>query len=149
MEIELEDDKLWFPSDLTPTLHSVSCNPGLEQKEDLLQEAQCWNALASIWSLMRAEVAVYDFHNANLQGQKALGWAADVLDAWKEKWLLAVAKYQRSCKALLALRGAGLWAQELCELHKKDMSTMYGVVLDIQEKKVQVESSLMCKCKRP
>ncbi|SJL12099.1 uncharacterized protein ARMOST_15520 [Armillaria ostoyae] len=36
VEIELEDDKLWFPSDLMPTLRSASCHQGLEQKEDLL-----------------------------------------------------------------------------------------------------------------
>ncbi|SJL12098.1 uncharacterized protein ARMOST_15519 [Armillaria ostoyae] len=97
---------------------------------------------------MRAEAAVYDFHNANLRGQEVLGQAADVLDAWKEKRLLAIVKYRRSCKALLVLRGAGPWIQELRELHEKDMSTMYGAVLDTQEKAAQAESSVMRKCKR-
>ncbi len=148
VEIEPEDDTLWFLSDRMPTIHSVLCHPGLEQKENLLQEAQCWDVLASIWSLIRAEAAVYNFCNANLWGQEVLGWAANVLDAWKEMRLLAVVKYWRSRKALLALREAGPWTQELCKLHKKDMSTMYRAVLDTQEKVAQAESSLMCKCKK-
>ncbi len=52
---------------------------------------------------------------------------------WKEKCMLAVGKYRKARKALLALRGEGDWMEDLQELHDKDMSMMYGGVLDNEE----------------
>ncbi|KAK0433179.1 hypothetical protein EV421DRAFT_1910330 [Armillaria borealis] len=131
--IEAEDDKLWFPSDLSERVRNTICHPGLGQKEEMLHEAQCWDALAAIHSLLRAEASVHDFRNANLRGQEALLHVSDVLDAWKRKQELAAMKYQRARSAILALRGTGPWMHELRELHAKDMLSMYSSVLDTEE----------------
>ncbi|PBK70788.1 hypothetical protein ARMSODRAFT_884149, partial [Armillaria solidipes] len=131
--IEAEDNKLWFPSDLSERVRNAICHPGLGQKEEMLCEAQCWDVLAAICSSLRAETSVHDFRNANLHGQEALLHMSDVLDTWKRKRELAAMKYQRAQSAVLALCSTGPWMHELRELHAKDMLSMYGSVLDTEE----------------
>lgn len=60
-EIQPEDERLWFPSDLNPAVCKVLCHGGLAAKEELLREAQCWDALASVHSSLRAEAAIHNF----------------------------------------------------------------------------------------
>ncbi|SJL16396.1 uncharacterized protein ARMOST_19920 [Armillaria ostoyae] len=131
--IEAEDDKLWFPSDLSKKVRNAICHPSLGEKEGMLREAQCWDSLAAIHSSLRVEASLHDFRNANLQGQEALMHASDVLEAWKKKRELAAKKYRRAQSAVLTLHGAGPWTCELRELTAKDMSSMYGSVLDTEE----------------
>ncbi|PBK73736.1 hypothetical protein ARMSODRAFT_986674 [Armillaria solidipes] len=107
--IEAEDDKLWFPSDLSKKV------------------------CTAIRSSLRAEASLHDFRNANLRGQEALMHASDVLEAWKKKWELAAKKYQQARSAVLTLRRAGPWTYKLRELTAKDMSSMYGSVLNTEE----------------
>ncbi len=64
--IEAEDDKLWFPSDLSQLVRKAICHAGLGEKEEILWEGQCWDALAAIWSLLRAEASVHAFCNENM-----------------------------------------------------------------------------------
>ncbi|SJL18897.1 uncharacterized protein ARMOST_22499 [Armillaria ostoyae] len=131
--IEAEDDKLWFPSDLSKKVRNAICHPSLGEKEGMLREAQCWDSLVAIRSSLRAEASLHDFQNANLQGQEALMHVSDVLEAWKKKWELAAKKYWRARSTVLTLRGAGPWTYKLRELTVKDMSSMYGSVLDTEE----------------
>ncbi|PBK59415.1 hypothetical protein ARMSODRAFT_991160 [Armillaria solidipes] len=131
--IEAEDDKLWFPSDLSEVVRNSICHSGLGEKEKVLREAQCWDALAAIRSSLRAEASVHAFRNEHLRGQEALSHASDVLDSWKAKRNLAAQKYRCARSALLALRGPGTWTNNLRELNAKDMSSMYGSVMDLQE----------------
>ncbi len=105
--IEAEDDKLWFPSDLSEKVHNAICHPSLGEKEEMLREAQCWDSLAAICSSLRAEASLHDFRNANLRGQEALMHVSDVLEAWKKKWELAAKKYRRARSAVLTLHGQG------------------------------------------
>lgn len=64
--IEAEDDKLWFPSDLSQLVQKAICHAGLGEKEEILWEGQCWDALAAIQSSLRAEASVHAFHNKNM-----------------------------------------------------------------------------------
>lgn len=64
--IEAEDDKLWFPSDLSKKVCNTICHPSLGEKEEMLCEAQCWDSLAAIRSSLRVEALLHDFWNANL-----------------------------------------------------------------------------------
>ncbi|PBK59521.1 hypothetical protein ARMSODRAFT_991128 [Armillaria solidipes] len=132
-EIQPEDERLWFPSDLSSSVRKVSCLAGLPKKEELLREAQCWDALASIRSSLRAEAAVLDFRNRTARGQSTLTRVADIMEGWKGKRDAAVEKYRNARKALLSLRGPGDWTEKLRELKDADMSSMYGAVLDGKE----------------
>ncbi len=78
-------------------------------------------------------MSVHAFWNKHLRGQEALLHASDVLDSWKAKQNLAVQKYRHACSALLMLQGPGPWTNNLQELNVKDMSSMYGSVMDLQE----------------
>ncbi len=64
--IKAEDDKLWFPLDLSEKVHNAICHLSLGEKEEMLHEAQCWDSLAAIHSSLRAEASLHDFQNANL-----------------------------------------------------------------------------------
>ncbi|KAK0438387.1 hypothetical protein EV421DRAFT_1738444 [Armillaria borealis] len=122
--IEAEDDKLWFPSDLSELVRKGICHAGLGEKEEILREE--WKQ------------SVHAFRNENMRGQEALAHASDVLDGWKAKCHLAAQKYRRARSSLLALRGLGSWMNQLKELNAKDMSSMYGSVLDTEEATTEV-----------
>ncbi|KAK0496504.1 hypothetical protein EDD18DRAFT_1105616 [Armillaria luteobubalina] len=136
--IEAEDDKLWFPSDLSKVVCDSICHLGLGEKENVLREAQCWDALAAICSSLRAEASIHAFWNEHLQGQEALSHASDVLDNWRAKQNLAAQKYRQARNAMLTLQGPGPWMNDLRELTAKDMLSMYGSVMDIQELATEV-----------
>ncbi len=144
-EIQPEDKMLWFPSDLTPSVCKVLCLASLSHKEEVLREAQCWDALASICSLLRAEAAVHDFHNKTARGQSTLTRMADILEGWKAKRSVDVKKYRKAWQALLSLRGVGDWMDHLWELKNTNMASMYGSMLDVS--KVVSQASLV-RCKK-
>lgn len=131
--IEAKDDKLWFPCDLSEAVCNLICHLGLGEKEKVLREAQCWDTLAAIHSSLRAEAFIHAFWNEHLRGQEVLSHASDVLDSWKAKRNLAAQKYQHARSALLTLQGPGPWTNDLQELNAKDMLSMYGSVMDLQE----------------
>ncbi|SJL02886.1 uncharacterized protein ARMOST_06227 [Armillaria ostoyae] len=64
--VDMEDQKLWLPSDFDSDIWETSCQTGLPAIEESLCEAQCLDALESIWSSQQTMRAFLAFWNRNL-----------------------------------------------------------------------------------
>ena len=92
---DVEKMKLWFPSELEPTAREV-CSSGLPAKEEVLQEAQCRDALDRIQAIERAKISMIHFRNRNLRGQAQNTHVQDALQELAMKSNLAAAKYRHA-----------------------------------------------------
>ncbi|KAJ7576758.1 hypothetical protein C8J56DRAFT_899390 [Mycena floridula] len=108
----VEGEIIWFPSDLEPHLRSSGCMGGVVEKEEELQEAQCWDTLERIRNLKRAKMSMVIFRNNNMTSQKSNTRARMSFTEFNLKQPRA---------ALLALRGPGEWEIKLWELHNSDI----------------------------
>lgn len=86
-----------------------------------MREAQCFDALASMRSALRAKTHLIKHKNANVRGQRRTTRALGVIDRYDARANVVVAKYWDGRKALLALRGPGEWETTLLELKDGDI----------------------------
>lgn len=119
--LEAEDIPLYLPSSLDKEQRRSMCTNMLDDKEEMLREAQCRDALDRIRLLQRAKRHVVIFKNKNQPGQRTGTRARSTFDRLDMKISQSVAKYRLARAALLSLRGGGTWQNELMELRDQDI----------------------------
>ncbi|KAK0444170.1 hypothetical protein EV421DRAFT_1903278 [Armillaria borealis] len=130
---DVEDRKLWMPSELDPTLRVKGCLSGVADIETKLHEAQCQDALSSLRSTLRARHSLFSRRNKNFRGQKQNTRVADTAHRLDRQCRLAGAKYNAARAALISLKGPGTWETELRELRNSDMVSLHGSLLEIDK----------------
>lgn len=129
----IENEKIWFPSDLPKPVRMRGCFSGLVAMEDSLREAQCRDALERIRCLERAKLAMVQFRHNNIRGQKQLTRSKSSFEVLQDRTKRAVAKYRRAREALLALRGPGEWESMLRLLKDADVCSPGNHEFDIED----------------
>ena len=120
-ETEAEDIRLWMPSRLRPSERSSVCTNSIATIEERLREAQCRDALSKLRNYLHTRAHFIKHRNTNICGQRANTCAKTLIDSLSSKIDRVAAKYRTARAALLVLRGAGDWAQELRPLQSKDI----------------------------
>lgn len=92
---DIEDTKLWLPSELDAVARST-CSGGISTKEEVLHEVQCHDALGRIRSLERVKISMVQFWNINLRGQAQNSRAQEAFAELRSKSGLAAGKYHRA-----------------------------------------------------
>ncbi|THH17478.1 hypothetical protein EUX98_g9123 [Antrodiella citrinella] len=102
----------------------ATCIAGLADAEEKLREAQCFDALDKLRTkiFVRSRLVMYKKNNVRHQGPNTR--AQTVLNRHQDKITRLVAKYREARAALLALRGAGSWEEELQVLRDSDIRGM-------------------------
>lgn len=133
VELDVEDEKIWMPSDFPPRLRTRACYAGLAAKEEELREAECLDGLEMIRNAQRTLRAFYAYRDQNIRGQAALTRAGSTVERQIERSKFAEEKYRRARKALLRLRGPGIWESRLRPLENADVVSMAGSDFDVDQ----------------
>ncbi len=80
VELDVEDEKIWMPSDFPPRLRTRACYAGLAAKEEELREAECLDGLEMIRNTQRMLQAFYAYRDQNIRGQAALTRAGSTVE---------------------------------------------------------------------
>jgi hypothetical protein len=120
-DIDMEDEKLWLPSDLLSVERVEGCVEGLATKEDALRFAQCLDALERIRTLEQSKLSLAAFCNFNIYGQIGTARAQSEFSSINNKVFLAAERYRHARHALLSLHGHGVWESRLCVLKQVDI----------------------------
>ncbi|KAJ6463650.1 hypothetical protein C8R47DRAFT_992586 [Mycena vitilis] len=103
---QAEDIKLYLPSGLRTGDRESGCRKGLPEKEALLREGQCRDALAQLQTRLHAKRHLLDHReDGNVVGQRAATRSYTLIGRIGERVDAAAAKYRRSRLALIALQG--------------------------------------------
>ena len=132
-DVEVEDIKLWLPSEMDAISRAASCIPHLADTEVQLRKAQCADALSKIRNLVRAKTHVIQFRNKNVRGQRPNTRAAGAISRLEQKLSLAVEIYRRAHTALLSLLGSGEWENNLKVLRDEDIRSPGSVETSIDD----------------
>ncbi|KAK0432107.1 hypothetical protein EV421DRAFT_1719756, partial [Armillaria borealis] len=124
--VDVEDQKLWMPSDFEADMRGESCRVGLSGTEESLRVAQCLDALETIRSSQRTIRSFLAFRNRNLWGQAQMTRAAATVQRQMVRSHFAVEKYNRARVALFSLRGPGDWESRLRILKPEDVQSFQG-----------------------
>ncbi|KAK7033760.1 CxC2 domain-containing protein [Favolaschia claudopus] len=102
---QAEAVKLFLPSEMLGVTHRADLK-GLAEKEARLREGQLNDNIRRLRSRLHAKRHLLQYRNDHLVGQRGGTRAAVLMDQITENIQLAVGRYRRARKALLALRGA-------------------------------------------
>ncbi|KAF9035679.1 hypothetical protein BDZ89DRAFT_1130296 [Hymenopellis radicata] len=111
--VEVEDQKLWLPSDFTADRRSNACLGDIASKEAEIRKGQCYDALETLRDCERALRNMSSIHTIEARRN----FAAD--------------KYRRCRRALEQLEPGGPWTIELRPLRTADVMNMAGGGFDI------------------
>ncbi|PPQ81349.1 hypothetical protein CVT26_014500 [Gymnopilus dilepis] len=116
-----ENVPLYLPS-LIPQEHRSSvCIVKLDEIEDRLRTAQCYDALANLRHILKIKSRLVMFKNKNVRGQREGTRSRAIIDRVHEKARVAAAKYRSARVAKFNLSGPGAWEEELRVLQDSDV----------------------------
>jgi hypothetical protein len=130
--LDIEDIRLWLPSELDSDLRKHGCHKDLPGMEEQLREGQCQDALDKIRNLQRAKMHFIHYRNSNVRGQKRATRSHELIDGITHKVNLLATRYRDAHKALIALRGPGEWEKELRELKDEDICSPNATAFNIE-----------------
>ncbi|KAI6151215.1 hypothetical protein BKA82DRAFT_3975358 [Pisolithus tinctorius] len=119
-EAEAKAIRLCMPSELSPA-ERMSISDDISVIEAQLREAQCRDALGKLRNYLHTQTHFIKYRNTNIRGQRANTHAKTLISTLSSKIGRVVQKYRVARAALLALRGAGSWEEELRPLQTKDV----------------------------
>ncbi len=127
----MEDERIWMPSEFPAATRATACWEGLAQKEETLREAECLDALETIWSAQHTLRAFYAFRDMNVRRQAALTRAGTSVERQVARSKFAEDKYRRVRHVLLSLRGLGEWEKKLRKLENANVVSMARADFDV------------------
>lgn len=129
--VDVEDEKLWLPSDFSLATRMAACALGLPEREIELRISQCHDALWTIREEEREIRRLTRRRRSEVEGQKALTRAQTVIDNAAKRCRFAMEKYRRCRRALERLDPNGSWQLTLRQLREEDVSNMLGASFDV------------------
>jgi hypothetical protein len=128
--IAAEHIPLLLPSAIEPSLRTAgSCYDGLADMEVRLRVALCEDSLETVRSLQRGRGALIRDRNRNARGQRENARVQTTMKSLQDRCLGARDKYEGSRRALVELRGPGIWQKDLPELRPEHLATPDGVTV--------------------
>ncbi|KIN97248.1 hypothetical protein M404DRAFT_16790 [Pisolithus tinctorius Marx 270] len=112
--------RLCMPSELSPA-EQMSISDDISVIKAQLREAQCRDALGKLRNYLHMQTHFIKYRNTNICGQRANTHAKTLINTHSSKIGRVIQKYWVACAALLVLRGAGSWEEELWLLQMKDV----------------------------
>lgn len=133
-DVDVEDCKLYMPSDLSVADQGKYCPGGLVEMEDHLRFAEASDALEGLRRQLRTRSFTNHFKVANITGQISNTRARATQHSIDNKVRAAELQYRHSRDALLKLRGHGTWEQILRVLEPSDVRALNEREMTAQEK---------------
>jgi hypothetical protein len=129
---DIEDVRLWLPSELDTDLREHGCHKDLAKMEEQLREGQCRDALDKIRNLQCAKMHFIHHRNSNVRGQKRATRSHALIDGITQRVNLSATRYRDARNALVALRGPGVWEDELRVLKDEDICSPNASAFNIE-----------------
>ncbi|KIK60860.1 hypothetical protein GYMLUDRAFT_244018 [Collybiopsis luxurians FD-317 M1] len=103
---EVEDEKLYLPSDLTMLEHSILKVDNLVTIEVKLREGEVYDSIKAVQNVAKTFSITHAAKNANEQGTNRATRATQLLHKIEIEWDCCINDYMRARQALIELRGA-------------------------------------------
>lgn len=132
--VDIEECKLYVPSDLSEADRCKYCPAELTKMEDRLRFAEASDALESLRHYLRTRSVTNRFKVANITGQAQNTRARETQSRIDDKVRAAMLQYQRSRDALSKLRDHGSWEDTLQVLAASDVRALNEREMTAQEK---------------
>jgi hypothetical protein len=123
-----------LPSSIPSTHHSSVCVPGLPEIENRLRYAQAMEALSGLRRQLRTRVMASKLNDKNASSQRAYVRSRALQDQVEGRVRLFQRQYNTARAALLILRGAGDWENQLAVLKPEDVRGMSERAMTEEEK---------------
>lgn len=134
-DIHAERIRLYLPSELSGGSHrDRACTNGLPAVEERLREAAARDSLNQLRRILRTRTYLNKWRVHNVNGQRMSTRARSLQHRVDIKVHEAKSRYRHARKALLALRGPGLWEKTLKELRDDDVRALNERTLTDYEK---------------
>ncbi|KAF9032545.1 hypothetical protein BDZ89DRAFT_948234 [Hymenopellis radicata] len=129
--IDVEDQKLWMPSDFDANIRQTVCSPGFPAKEKELRITQCNDALHAMRDCERGLRTYAAFRRDETDGQAVLTRSQSSIKTIEARRDFNADKYRHCRRALERLDPGGAWSVELRPLRQADVNNMTGGGFDI------------------
>lgn len=124
---DVEDKKLWLPSDFAPTERVTACTAEVAEVEVEYRMTQLRDELEEVRDSQRVIRAYYAFSQKNLLGQAQRTRASAFIEGQNERCKAAQERYAWCRRALASLKGTDeSWADEFKVLTPADCVSMAG-----------------------
>ena len=130
---DIEAEQVFLPSDLDDAGRTTGCLGDVASKEAQLREAQCFDSLETLRTIIRSRRSITYFRQLNQRSQRQNTRSWGALHRLKAREKLAVQKYRAARTALMHLRGPGDWTRTLRNLEDKDVKDLDSQVFDIDD----------------
>ena len=131
--VDIEECKLYLPSDLLEADRQKYCPGDLTEMENRLRFAEAFDALESLRHHLRTRSAINRFKVANVTGQVRNTRARETQSRIDNKVQSAALQYRRSRNALVKLREHGPWEDILQVLEVSDVRALNEREMTAQE----------------
>lgn len=132
----IEDSKLYMPSDLIALARRRYCPGGLPEMEQRLWHAQASDSLEDLWHHLRTRSFTNRFKIANITGQIHNTCTRESQHTIDDKVRVVELQYRRARDALFSLQGPGDWEDTLRVLAQGDVRALNERELTAHEKDV-------------
>ncbi|KAF8998463.1 hypothetical protein BDZ89DRAFT_1051589 [Hymenopellis radicata] len=129
--VEVEDQKLWLPSDFSSEKRSTVCLGDIAAKEAEIRKGQCYDALQAMRDCERALRTLVSYRRDETDGQGVRTRAQRSIDAIEARRNYNADRYRRCRCALERLDPGGSWKIDLRPLREADITNMAGGSFDI------------------
>lgn len=135
---------LFLPSSLPENKRSLVCIPGIKEIEDRLRSAQASEALNKLRCqlMKRTYTSRYKVRN-NVSSQRHYTRFRTLQEHTESKIKAACRQYATARRAVLALRGPGIWEQTLQKLHRRDVRGLGEKALTEEEQQENRQTRAM------
>ncbi|KAH7904935.1 hypothetical protein BJ138DRAFT_1106403 [Hygrophoropsis aurantiaca] len=118
----VENIKLWLPSDLPPSDRLSGCVKDLPDMERKLREAQCHDALDALRARLHAKAYLITFRNKNMRGQVQSTRSRTLIARIGDRANFCAQKYRHARSALIRLSGQEFDGHTFKELLPTDLT---------------------------
>ncbi|KAF9014455.1 hypothetical protein BDZ89DRAFT_1142297 [Hymenopellis radicata] len=129
--LEVEDQKLWLPSDFPANRRSTACLGDIAKKEAEIRKGQCHDALQAMRDCERALRTLAAYRRDETDGQGVRTRAQASIDTIEARRNYNADRYRRCRRALESLEPGGSWTVQLRPLREADITNMAGGAFDI------------------
>ncbi|KAF9017023.1 hypothetical protein BDZ89DRAFT_933846, partial [Hymenopellis radicata] len=129
--LEVEDQKLWLPSDFSADKRSTACLGDIAKKEAEIRKGQCHDALQAMRDCERALRTLAMYRRDETDGQGVRTRAQTSINTIEARRNYNADRYRCCRRALERLEPGGSWRVELRPLREADVTNMTGGSFDI------------------
>ncbi|KAI5822511.1 hypothetical protein K523DRAFT_358333 [Schizophyllum commune Tattone D] len=130
----IEDMRLFLPSELPELVREAVCGPGVAKAEEAFRQAETEETLEDIRRGLRARTATNQYRQANARGITMATRARAVFDKIAKRIHIGKIRYRFARNCLLRLRGHGPWESRLRPLEDHDVRALNERAMTAKER---------------